>query len=74
MVQFPILLNDKQVGKTFRYNLEEAAALGASIMKLAAGKNFQSKGISTPVPYLRETRLRRCKRQTAQAGRQIRTA
>ena len=33
MVQFQILLNDKQVGKTFRYNLEEAAALDALIMK-----------------------------------------
>lgn len=46
-VQFQILLNDNQVGKTFRYNLEEAAALGALIMKTGSWEEFPVKGIST---------------------------
>jgi hypothetical protein len=47
MVQFQILLDDKQVGKTFLYNLEEAAALGAWIMKPGNWEEFPVKGIST---------------------------
>ena len=47
VVQFQILLNDKQVGKTFLYNLEEAAVLGGSIMKTGKWEEFPVRGIST---------------------------
>jgi hypothetical protein len=46
-VQFHIVLNNKQVGKSFLYTHEEAAALGASIMKADNWEEFPVKGIST---------------------------
>jgi hypothetical protein len=36
VVQFYFVVNDEQVGKTFLYNLEEAAALGFAINKIGA--------------------------------------
>jgi hypothetical protein len=45
VVQFQILLNDKQVGKTFLYNLEEADCFGHQQFAVASPEQNQCRSV-----------------------------